>query len=238
MQIDLFNNDEVKQNIVSCLSKLKNRKCSANKKYLRNQSEEMKQQYKYASTLNHATRYSVNEYGNEFDTLVGLELSGVCSSLRRFASIVDLSNRLDLILSVMTGCIGTSIRRMKNYEKVSEAITSLNFEEVPDFTFSDMLGLDDRVDDYFVNLRANTESNGQMIDEFLQKVQETLFEIKKYCISAVYGTYIVRSMGVNHLILSTEETLGDFKILYRDEEFDVRIYYVEFKDGGAEMYDA
>ena len=237
MQIDLFENKDIIQNQVACLSKLKNRKCSANKKYIRTQSEQVKLQFRYASTLNHATRYGCNEYGNEFDLLLGLELSGICSSLRRFATIVDFSDRLDLILSVMTGCIGTSVRKMENYHEVSKAITTLNFSRIEDFKFSDLLGLSDTLDDYFVNLRANTQSNGQMIDEFLRQVHETLYNLKIYCISAVYGTHIVRSMGINNIVLSTDEILDDFRVFYKDEEFDVSILYVEFKDGGATVYE-
>lgn len=237
MQINLFEDKEVLQNQVACLSKLKNRKCSANKKYIRTQSEEVKMQFRYASTLNHASRYNRNEYENEFDSLIGLELSGLCSSLRRFATIIDFSNRLDLILSIMTGCIGASIRKMKNYQQVSEAITALNFSKLEGFEFSDLLGLSDRLDDYFVDLRANVTSNGQMIDEFLKQVQETLYNLKIYCISAVYGTYIVRSMGVNSIILSTEEILDEFRAFYKEEEFDMSILYVEFKDGGAKCYE-
>lgn len=223
MQVVLFNNETILKCIPRKLGSLKSRnfkiKYSLN---LNNMSESRIEEFK---KIHNKEREYKDVLGAIVDSHYSVELLGVTSLSREYGLNIDLSDNLDLVLSVLCGCSPFSVRTMPNYDTVSRTLLSLNTRNF-NIPISDFLGLSRELDFYIIN-KIQSNSDEYAMESILSDIMHILSNIICYI-----GFYLedklpgcaVRSINKCNILLqsSLQVEFSYLDIVTRDSLYTVR----------------
>ncbi|WP_394861651.1 hypothetical protein [Paraclostridium bifermentans] len=92
------------------------------------------------------------------------EALGVAKYCKDYTLVFSLQDSLDLVLFSLCGVEPKLIRGISNYQRLSRGLLNVNFDLLGDFTFEELLNIDDKLD-YYLNALFNEAGDYQ---EFLR----------------------------------------------------------------------
>lgn len=205
------------------------------------------------------TRNYSNIISNNYDSHFNLELLGIAKYTRQYTVVVDLSESLDLILSILSNCELEAIRKLNNYTKVSKDILNFELEQSEKISITDIIDLDRNLSRWFNSLTYRKRGSICAVDlqdatysilfSFYTELQNALEQTKDYI-----GTFlqkvglpgsVYRSKSKAAIIVSSDVILDDDEPLllgYNGKVSEVKCYclkpfeYAERLGGGSIEY--
>ena len=178
-------------------------------------------------------RMPVKILDNTYDNLYELELLGIADSRPR-VYVVDLSECLDMVLSILTGCPTEAVRRLPNYREVSKAIMNFDLESCNDLQVADIIGLDSSISTWFTTIIYDNRKdvcadnlNKQdvvylILFEFYKQILKTVENMKNYVLTYCADFF----SGANAAVRSKSRTAVICATSYEDsEDEDVILQY-------------
>ena len=123
---------------------------------------------------------------------------------------IDFSQCLDLALSLLTGCDPASFRNMVDYEKISEAILTLDTQNL-DIPIQSFTAVDPKVTSFLIDLANKNTTEFTFIRALLSSILATMSKILKYVAFSLQRNTpaIVRSISKQSIVLTTYKEFTD-----------------------------
>lgn len=254
MLIDLFSDREIEKQMPRLLKQVETRQfalsCSPEKlvEMLNSDNDFC---YKMQEIASRPREYK-KQYECSYDSHFYLEALGIGTDCREYTIIVDLSDSLDYILHRLTGCPIAKIRAMKNYDRVSRAVLTLDYEKLHDVTLGTFYEIDDAIFEWLQRLLYGLEdveglSDREIIDMLLLRFYRTILQetrrVHNYIIMYLrqHHNLVIRSKGISMILGTTDEDIETTCTLLEsaaqlDEGYTINLLKLkkfEFFTGGA-----
>lgn len=195
MQIALFNSSDVNRSISISYGNMKQKKAR-----LRSLPREISSKFEGISD----SKIFQDILGLDYDSHYVLEKLGLLTASRKYIIEIDISDCLDLILSILSGCKSENVRKMPNYSDVSRILLSADLDNF-NISLGGFLGLDDNLDRYLLSISQVEESN--YIETLLSEVYRVESDIIKYVGVYLQSCHqmVFRSVNKSKILLTTNE---------------------------------
>ena len=120
-----------------------------------------------------------------YDNMYPYECLGLADNGKRYIAIVDMSFALDYVLHSMLGCDMSAIHSIEGYQGISYALLNLKFKEVSEQSLSVLVGLDPKLDQYFMKYLLNDKEEDNKV--------KGVKMIQKLCTDVISHTINIRS---------------------------------------------
>lgn len=232
MLINLFKNEQIIKNSNQLGHQIMTRGFQLDKKlaYLNDIKSESDVFQKYKErcfqTIKEERKYK-NLLANNYDSHFQLELLGIAKYTRSHTVVIDLSESLDFLLSILSNCDPESIRKLNNYVKVSKDILNFDLDQSEQIPITDIIDLDRNLSRWFNELTYKKRGSLCTVDlqdaaysilfSFYSELQSTLERTKDYI-----GTYlqkaglpgsVYRSKSKTAIIVSSDIILDKDEVL-------------------------
>lgn len=185
----------------------------------------------------------------KIDSHVELEKAGLGKDDRPYRVIITMEDSLDYVLHLAIGADWRNICKMPNYRLISKGILNLDFDSIGEFSFANLLGLDEKLDEYLANLEKYEETLKRVIFCFFSECLTKAQDIVSYI--AVYLKYfyeeqnirlVIKSMSADTIVIASNvpiniklELPDDYSIFVKSFEVNKYLYSnnLEYR-GGSE----
>lgn len=210
-------------------------------------------------SLEKTSRVYENILSNSYDSHFSLEMLGVAKYARQYTIVVDFSDALDFLLSVLSDSDPENIRKIINYDRISRNILRFELGECEDVSISELFNADRNLVRWLDELTYNQRESIRTVDlqdaaysilfSFYTELQKTLEETKDYV-----GTYlqkiglrkaVYRSKGKTAIVVSSDDPLEEgepLELAYGERKITLPCYsfkpfeYAELLGGGSIEY--
>lgn len=154
----------------------------------------------------------------KMDTHIELEKAGLGKDDRPYRTIVSLEDSLDYILASVCKGDWRNIYKMPNYRDISRALLNLNLDAIGDLNFENLIGLDEELNKYFLNLCKYNDNVKRIIYFFYRDILLKGQDIA--CYIAVYLKYYYQEQGVKLVVKSMS---GSSVVLTSPIDIDIKV---------------
>lgn len=239
MLIDLFRNNEIDKKSNRTGNQIESRKFQLERSLAPlDEIESDLPEFKKYKEACYGWQGGKREYGdiigNFYDPWYDLELLGVARYAKSYTVVVDFSECLDIILSVISGCDPQSIRKLKNYSQISKELLNFELTDSTQIPITDLIDLDKELTRWFNELiyakrsylcSADLQDAAySVLFSFYSEILGTLEHMKDYV-----GTYlgdlglpntVYRSKSKSSILVSTDTRL--------EQESEIVLRYGEY----------
>lgn len=173
----------------------------------------------------------------EYDNCYQLESLGLFSSSRNYIIEVDLSERLDLVFSILTGCNPVDVRKIPNYNKVSKALLTVDVDNF-NIPLLDLFGLSPEIDNFLLEVFDGSSEIDGLIT-LLKSLLACVDRIITYlgCYLQMHTLMVMRSIGRASFIMTSNKSYGeDFSIVLNSDSGDSFEFPITFKEEKKKSY--
>lgn len=184
-------------------------------------SEEFEKFKSRISNLADKVRHYTRIGGICQDSHFELELLSVAEYSKEYTTVIDFSDCLDFMLACFVDCKQENIRKIDNYEQISNAIMNCNFRNAESIPLTELLLCDAKIAQRFdqINMESAdilTDANHEYamlsyINNFFNHLTKKIYELESYCATAIAFDYdgALRSRSYGQIIVSCSKLLED-----------------------------
>lgn len=219
--IDLFSKPVLSASLARAIAYLEERMCTVVYNldaYKTMKPENIYQESHIAivnSTYNSPRKYT-KIFGQPQDSHMEIEKLGVCRYCKKFTIVISLEDCLDYVLHYLSDCSIDKVRKLENYMLLSRGILNVNYKFLDKFEYFSLLNVDDKLNDYLIDLYQD-DSDTAFITNFFSEVVQTCSRMVDYIyaeIKEIYGaTIVARSKGLATIVVSSDVRIEDEIVL-------------------------
>lgn len=180
-----------------------------------------------------------------------IELTGIPEFSKDYSIMIDLSDNLAEILSLLCGCDPTAVRRIPNYHDISNAIMNNNFDAAGSSNFGVFYDVDLNLNAYLAKTLYKSGEQFSELQDIERIVNHFIFtimmdvlckaeQVKTYIAAAIKNyleqdtkdLFIIKSFTFSSVICTSAKDLGTNSITVRYQGNSFQVPLIQYRRMG------